>query len=69
MEYVGIVTTVVFVSIVWFFLVLLIAKRLGIKKDAPISKILGCLIVMGPIGWGILLIIVAYDLVDKMTKK
>jgi hypothetical protein len=69
MEIIGITTTVVFVSIVWFCIVLLIAKKLKIKKDAPFHKIITCLLVMGPIGWSIILVIIAYDLVDKLTKK
>ena len=69
MEYIGIITTVVFVSIVWFFIVLLVCKKMSIKKDAPFSKIMCCLIVMGPIGWSLLLVAIAYELVDKLTKK
>ena len=69
MEIIGITTTVVFFSIVWFCMVLLIAKKLGIKKDAPFHKIMTCLLIMGPIGWSIILVIIAYDLVDKFTKK
>ena len=66
MEIIGITTTIVFVSIVWFFIVLTMAKKMGIRKDAPISKIMCCLVIMGPIGWSIILVIVAYDLVDKL---
>ena len=69
MEYIGIVTTVIFLSILWFFTVLFIAKRLGIQKDAHISKIMCCLILMGPIGWSLILVIIGYDLVDKFSKK
>ena len=43
MEIIGITTTIVFVSIVWFFIVLSVSKALNIKKDAPISKIMCCL--------------------------
>lgn len=66
MEIIGIITTIVFVSIVWFFIVLSVSKALNIKKDAPISKIMCCLVVMGPIGWSIILVITAYDLVDRL---
>ncbi len=66
MEIIGITTTIVFVSIVWFFIVLSVCKALDIKKDAPISKIMCCLVVMGPIGWSIILVITAYDLVDRL---
>ncbi len=69
MEYIGIITTTVFVSIVWFFIMLYICKKLGIKKDAPFSKIICCLILMGPIGWALILVAIAYELVDKLTKK
>lgn len=69
MEYIGIITTTVFVSIVWFFIMLYICKKLDIKKDAPFSKIMCCLIVMGPIGWALILVAIAYELVDKLTKK
>jgi len=69
MEYIGIITTTVFVSIVWFFIMLYICKKLDIKKDAPFSKIMFCLIVMGPIGWALILVAIAYELVDKLTKK
>jgi len=66
MEIIGITTTIVFVSIVWFFIVLSVCKALNIKKDAPISKIMCCLVLMGPIGWSIILVITAYDLVDRL---
>jgi hypothetical protein len=66
MEIIGITTTIVFVSIVWFFIVLSVSKALNIKKDAPISKIMCCLVLMGPIGWSIILVITAYDLVDRL---
>ena len=66
MEIIGITTTIVFVSIIWFFIVLSVCKALNIKKDAPISKIMCCLVVMGPIGWSIILVITAYDLVDRL---
>ena len=66
MEITGITTTIVFVSIVWFFIVLSVCKALNIKKDAPISKIMCCLVLMGPIGWSIILVITAYDLVDRL---
>lgn len=69
MEYIGIITTTVFISIVWFFIMLYICKMLGIKKDAPFSKIMCCLIIMGPIGWALILVAAAYELVDKLTKK
>ena len=69
MEYIGIITTTVFVSIVWFFIMLYICKKLDIKKDAPFFKIMCCLIVMGPIGWALILVAIAYELVDKLTKK
>jgi hypothetical protein len=68
MEYIGIITTTVFASIVWFFIVLYICKMLGIKKDARFSKIMCCLIIMGPIGWALILVAAAYELVDKLTK-
>lgn len=69
MEYIGIITTTVFVSIVWFFIVLFICKKMNIKKDAPFSRIICCLIIMGPIGWALILVAIAYELVDKFTKK
>jgi len=69
MEYIGIIVTSIALSIVWFLIVLVIAKRLDIKKDAHISKILCCLIVMGPIGWSIILVIWAYDLVDSLITR
>jgi hypothetical protein len=66
MEIIGITTTIVFVSIVWFFIVLSVSKALNIKKDAPIGIIMCCLVIMGPIGWSIILVITAYDLVDRL---
>jgi len=66
MEIIGITTIFVFVSIVWFFIVLSVCKAFNIKKDASISKIMCCLVLMGPIGWSIILVIVAYDLVDRL---
>lgn len=69
MEITAIVTTTVFLSMIWFFVVLAVSKKLGVGKDAPFSRIMCCLIIMGPIGWSLILVIFAYDLVDKFSKK
>jgi|TARA_B110000908_G_C10119919_1_gene387113 hypothetical protein len=69
MDFINIIITVIstlIVSIIWFYIMLLIAKRLGIKKDAHIGKIMCCLILMGPIGWSIILMILSYDMVDRV---
>lgn len=53
------------VSLIWFVVVIYICKhRYG--KDAEIHQIIGCLIVAGPMGWVTIVIIAAYDLVDKL---
>jgi hypothetical protein len=66
MEIIGTTTIIVLASIIWFFVLLSICKAMNIKKDAPIGIIMCCLVIMGPIGWSIILVIIAYDLVDKL---
>ena len=62
----GIVITTI--AMLWFLIVLLVAKRY-VGKDAKIQQILFFLVVGGPIGWIIILIIFFYDLVDKFSQK
>jgi hypothetical protein len=63
----------IFLSIIgmlaWFILCLLIVKFLGASKDSPFYVIIGFFIISGPIGWSIFLIIIVYDLVDKISQK
>jgi len=63
----------VFLSILgmmaWFILCLFVVKLLGASKDSPFYIIIIFFIVSGPIGWSIFLIIIVYDLVDKISQK
>lgn len=56
------------VMILWFGVVLMIAKHI-VGKDATIQQILLSLFLAGPIGWIIILIIFVYDIVDKISQK
>lgn len=57
--------TSVALLLVWFFVVLKIAKH-TVGKDANIWVIMGFLLLAGPIGWVTIVIIFAYDMVDKV---
>lgn len=63
---VSLVTTIII--ILWFSVVMLIAKS-TVGKDATIQQILTFLIISGPFGWIVILIIYVYDLVDKISQK
>lgn len=57
--------TSIALSLLWFFVVLKIAKY-TVGKDANIWQIMGFLLLAGPIGWVTIVIICAYDMVDKV---
>jgi NhaP-type Na+/H+ or K+/H+ antiporter len=52
-------------SLLWFFAVLKVCKY-TVGKDANIWQIMFCLLLAGPIGWVTIVIIFAYDMVDKV---
>ena len=55
----------VLLSFIWFAIVIYICKhRYG--KEASFPRIMTCLILAGPMGWVTIVIIAAYDLVDKI---
>ena len=58
----------VVLMVAWFKIVLLIGK-VTVGKDASIWKIVLFLIVAGPVGWAVLLIIFVYNQVDKHWAK
>lgn len=53
----------------WFIMCLFVFKLFGATKDSKLRTIFFFFIVSGPIGWAILLIIVVYDMVDKISQK
>lgn len=57
--------TSVVLLLLWFFVVLKIAKH-TVGKDASIWQIIGFLLIAGPVGWVTIVIIFAYDMVDKV---
>lgn len=57
--------TSVVLSLLWYSVVLKIAKH-TVGKDATIWVIMGFLLLAGPIGWITIVIIFAYDMVDKV---
>lgn len=56
--------TSIAVFLVWFFVILKVCKH-TVGKDANIWQIMSCLVVAGPIGWITIVIIFAYDMVDR----
>lgn len=56
------------INIVWFFVVMKIAKR-TVGKDAKISQIMGFLLLAGPVGWVVIAIIFVTDLINQITNK
>ena len=55
-------------SVVWFYIVLMIAKH-TVGKEAPTWCIFTALLISGPVGWAVVLIIWATDITDKFTKR
>ena len=55
--------------VAWFVLCLMFAKFFGASKDSSTMFIMVFFIISGPIGWAILMIIVVYDMVDKIFQK
>jgi hypothetical protein len=58
----------VVLMVVWFKFVLLLGK-FAVGKDADLWKIIVFLIIAGPIGWAVILIIFVYNQVDKHWAK
>lgn len=55
-------------AMVWFYFALLIAKH-TVGKDAPTWCIFSILLISGPLGWGVVIIIWATDMTDKLTNR
>lgn len=53
---------------VWFKAVLFVGKH-TIGKDAKLRDILTFLLLAGPIGWAVIVILLVYELVDIIYKK
>jgi hypothetical protein len=54
--------------LVWFKLVMLFAK-MTVGKQAKMWQIISFLVVAGPVGWAVILIIFVYNQVDKHWTK
>lgn len=52
------------IMLVWFIVVMLIAKK-TVGKDAKTWQIFVFLFVAGPIGWGVVAIMAMMELIDK----
>ena len=53
----------------WFIICLFVFKLFGATKDSKTSTIFFFFAISGPIGWAIFLIIIVYDMVDKISQK
>lgn len=56
------------ITVVWFFIVMWLAK-ITVGKDAKMSQIVGFLIVAGPVGWLVIVIIFVTDIINQLTNK
>lgn len=56
------------VQLIWFWIVMKVAK-FTVGKDAKISQIMGFLIMAGPVGWIVIVIIFVTDLINKLFDK
>lgn len=56
------------IFLVWFWVVMRVAK-ITVGKDAKISQIMGFLIMAGPVGWIVIVIIFVTDLINKLFDK
>ena len=63
MELLFSVLCIVSVMLLWFIIVMLIAKK-TVGKDAKTWQIFTFLFVAGPVGWAVLLIIAVMELID-----
>ena len=57
------VLCIVSIMLLWFIIVMLVAKK-TVGKDAKTWQIFAFLFVAGPIGWAVLLIIAVMELID-----
>jgi competence protein ComGC len=63
MELLFSVLCIVSIMLLWFIIVMLVAKK-TVGKDAKTWQIFTFLFVAGPIGWAVLLIIAVMELID-----
>jgi competence protein ComGC len=63
MELLFSVLCIVSVMLLWFIIVILVAKK-TVGKDAKTWQIFTFLFVAGPVGWAVLLIIAVMELID-----
>ena len=63
MELLFSVLCIVSVMLLWFIIVMLVAKK-TVGKDAKTWQIFTFLFVAGPVGWAVLLIIAVMELID-----
>lgn len=55
---------IVCMSLLWFWAVMKIAKR-TVGKQASTSQIFGFLLISGPVGWIVLIIIFVTDIIEN----
>lgn len=58
------VLCIVSIMLLWFIIVMLVAKK-TVGKDAKTWQIFTFLFAAGPIGWAVILIIAVMELIDK----
>jgi len=63
MELLFSVLCIVSIMLLWFIIVMLVAKK-TVGKDAKTWQIFTFLFVAGPVGWAVLLIIAVMELID-----
>lgn len=68
MEFYFIFLLFIIVMFAWYKVILYVAKH-TVGKDASLLKIMLFLILAGPIGWGVVIIMIATELVDILYKK
>lgn len=61
------ITLAISLNLLWFFFIVYIGKK-TVGKEAPGTSVIFFLMLSGPVGWAILLIAWATDLVEKFTK-
>lgn len=59
---------IVAVSLIWYFVIMKIAKH-TVGKNAKTWQIVTFLVIAGPVGWIILVIIAVTDAINNITNK
>jgi TRAP-type C4-dicarboxylate transport system permease small subunit len=56
------------IQLLWFWVVMRVAK-ITVGKDAKISQIMGFLLIAGPVGWIVIVIIFVTDIINRFFNK